>query len=427
MSDSKTVSNSTNSNNVASVCDTTVDNLASSVSTVKLGNTNTSSTEHKLNSSPSTPKGENVQNSNPAAGDTAATLNSVGNLNLPHVTQRGLEQGATGGGSRSPEYSVGRVERKLSLNDLEILSTIGTGTFGRVVLVKEKHTKEHFALKVMKICDIIKLKQVQHVKNEKSILNQIQHPFIVQLFWADHDNSFLYMLLEFACGGELFSYLRNAGRFNNSTSLFFASEIVSALEYLHQRHIVYRDLKPENVLLDRDGHTKLTDFGFAKKVEDRTWTLCGTPEYLAPEVIQSKGHGRSVDWWALGILTYEMLAGFPPFWDESPFGIYQKILRGKVEFPKNMEGYAKDLIKKLLTADRTRRLGNMKNASEDVKNHKWFRNIDWDAVVEKKMIPPIIPKVKHSGDTRNFEDYPEDNWQTTAAAQPKELSAFTDF
>nr|CAB3265169.1 cAMP-dependent protein kinase catalytic subunit PRKX-like [Phallusia mammillata] len=352
---------------------------------------------------------------------------SVGNLNLPHLTTTVDPPQGPSTSKELPPISIGRLGNKISLADLEILSTIGTGTFGRVVLVKERHNKEYFALKVMKISDIIRLKQVQHVKNEKVILSQIQHPFIVQLYWSHHDDTFLYMLLEFACGGELFSYLRNAGRFNNATSLFYASEIVSALEYLHNLHIVYRDLKPENILLDRDGHTKLTDFGFAKKVEDRTWTLCGTPEYLAPEIIQSKGHGRSVDWWALGILTYEMLAGFPPFWDESPFGIYQKILSGKVDFPKNLDASAKDLIKKLLAHDRTRRLGNMKNGTEDVKRHKWFKNIDWEAVSEKKMIPPIIPKVKHSGDTRNFEDYPEENWQTTKPVASKEMAIFADF
>ena len=205
--------------------------------------------------------------------------------------------------------------------------------------------------------DVIRLKQVDHVKNEKNILSEIHHPFIVDLLWFYKDKNLLYMLFPYVCGGELFSYLRTAGRFNSHTSMFYSVEIVSALEYLHSLSIVYRDLKPENLLLDRDGHIKITDFGFAKKVSDRTWTLCGTPEYLAPEIIQSKGHNRAVDWWALGILIFEMLAGYPPFFDDNPFGIYEKILSGKIDWPRQVEPLAKDLIKKLLVQDRTKRLG----------------------------------------------------------------------
>ena len=153
--------------------------------------------------------------------------------------------------------------------------------------------------------------------------------------------------------------------------MFYAAEIVSAFSYLHSLSITYRDLKPENILLDKEGHVVITDFGFAKKVPDRTWTLCGTPEYLAPEIIQSKGHNKAVDWWALGILIYEMLAAYPPFGDENNFVIYQKILSGKIEWPRHMDKEAKDLIKKLLVKDRTKRLGSMKGGAEDVKNHKY--------------------------------------------------------
>nr|XP_053641429.1 cAMP-dependent protein kinase catalytic subunit 3-like [Cherax quadricarinatus] len=182
----------------------------------------------------------------------------------------------------------------------------------------------------------------------------------IHWYWHHRDDRFLYMLFEYVCGGELFAYLRNAGKFPMTTASFYASEIVSALEYLHSLSVVYRDLKPENLLLDKDGHLKITDFGFAKKLTDRTWTLCGTPEYLAPEIIQSKGHNKAVDWWALGILIYEMLAGYPPFFDDNPFGIYEKILGGRVEWPRHLDTSAKDLVKKLLTQDRTKRLGNMK-------------------------------------------------------------------
>jgi protein kinase X len=328
---------------------------------------------------------------------------------------------------------------------------LGTGTFGRVVLARHRPSGEFYALKMMTISEVIRLKQVEHVKNEKEILSSVQHPFIVNMLWADHNDRFLYMLLEFICGGELFSYLRNAGRFSNSTSNFYAAEIVSALEYLHRMNIVYRDLKPENLLLDREGHLKLTDFGFAKTLLDRTWTLCGTPEYLAPEIIQSKGHNKAVDWWALGILIFEMLVGMPPFFDDNPFAIYQKILKGIIEWPRNLDHIAKDLTKKLLVLDRTKRLGNMKGGTDDIKKHKWFKHLRWDDVYNKKLPPPIIPRMRYRGDPRNFfpdetwgqppivpkvahngdsscfDDYNEDDWHKAAIPSHEQLDLFGDF
>lgn len=317
---------------------------------------------------------------------------------------------------------------KFNLGDFELSTTLGTGTFGRVILAKEKKNGEFYALKIMSIADIIRLKQVEHVQNEKRILVKVENPFVVNLLWTHHDSKFLYMVFEYVCGGELFTYLRTAGKFNNTTGLFYSAEIVSALAHLHSVNIVYRDLKPENLLLDKEGHVKITDFGFAKEVLDKTWTLCGTPEYLAPEIIQSKGHNKAVDWWALGVLIYEMLIGYPPFFDDNPFGIYEKILAGKVEWPKTLDNsHAKDLIKKLLVHDRTRRLGCLKNGAEDVKAHKWFKGIDWDVVIQRKLKPPIVPRISHAGDTRNFDDYPEEDWQSVTSVSSKQLEPFEDF
>lgn len=318
----------------------------------------------------------------------------------------------------------------VKLEDFEMLKTIGTGTFGRVVLSRRKKDGRYYAMKILEIADVIRLKQVDHVKNEKSLLVQVQHPFIIELLWTHHDSSCLYMLFEYYCGGELFTYLRNAGRFSTSTATLYAAEIVLALDYLHKLCIVYRDLKPENLLLDRDGHVKLTDFGFAKKLHDKTWTLCGTPEYLAPEIIQSKGHNKAVDWWALGILIYEMLAGFPPFFDDNPFAIYEKILAGKIDWPKHIDPIAKDLIKKLLVPDRAKRLGNMKHGADDVKRHRWFKNIIWEDVYYKKVQAPITPKISYEGDTRNFEEYPErdeNSCRDENCINEDSLNVFDDF
>lgn len=153
--------------------------------------------------------------------------------------------------------------------------------------------------------------------------------------------------------------------------------------YLHCQNVIYRDLKPENILLDAEGHIRITDFGFAKQISDRTWTLCGTPEYLAPEIIQSKGHGKPVDWWALGILIYEMLAGYPPFYDETHVGTYERILAGKVRCPRHFDSAAKELVKGLLVVDRTRRLGNLKGGADDIKNHRFFKGIDWRGLLRR--------------------------------------------
>ncbi|PAA62194.1 hypothetical protein BOX15_Mlig021253g1 [Macrostomum lignano] len=190
--------------------------------------------------------------------------------------------------------------QKFSLRQAELLRTVGTGTFGRVMVIRDKTSGEYFALKILIIEDVMRLKQVEHVKNEKSILKMVNHPFLVSLFWTNHDVKFLYMIFDFVCGGEIFSYLRTAGTFSNSSAQFYSAEILTAVIYLHDLSVVYRDLKPENLLLDTQGHLKITDFGFAKVLKDRTYTMCGTPEYLAPEIIQGKGYNRAVDYWALG-------------------------------------------------------------------------------------------------------------------------------
>ncbi|KAJ2462496.1 cAMP-dependent protein kinase catalytic subunit [Coemansia sp. RSA 2337] len=294
-----------------------------------------------------------------------------------------------------------------TLDDYQLLHTLGTGTFGRVFLCQSRLTKRYFAMKVLRKSQVVKLKQVEHINNEKNILEVARHPFIVQLECTMQNERNLYMLMEYVPGGELFSHLRRAGRFPDDVARFYAAEIVLALDYLHSLKIIWRDTKPENILLDDRGHVKLTDFGFAKRVEDRTWTLCGTPEYLAPEIIQSKGHGKAVDWWALGILIFEMLAGYPPFYDDNPFGIYEKILAGKLVFPSFFSAPARDLIQRLLIADVGKRLGNLQGDGEDIKAHAWFAVIDWQVLVQRRIPPPIVPPHRHPGDTCNFDKYPE--------------------
>ena len=293
------------------------------------------------------------------------------------------------------------------LSDLEMKETLGTGTFGRVRLCRHKTNNKFFALKILKKQEVLRMKQIDHILAEASILADISHPFVVNMVKGFMDEDRLYILLEYVVGGELFSHLRKSGKFPNDVAKFYSSEVMSAFEYLHSKDIIYRDLKPENLLLDSHGNIKITDFGFAKRVTERTFTLCGTPEYLAPEMIQSKGHHKAVDWWALGILLYEMLVGYPPFFDESPFKIYEKILEGKLQFPKWIDPRAKDLIKGLLTLDPTKRLGSLKRGVQDIKKHKYYAGIDWDVLLSKKIPAPIPVRLSKEGDSRYFDRYPE--------------------
>jgi len=298
--------------------------------------------------------------------------------------------------------------RVIDLNDFDSTVTLGTGTFGRVRLSKEKSTGTYYALKTLGKEKVIKLKQVEHVQNERQLLAQASGcPFIVNLSGHCQDEKNVYMLLEIVNGGELFTHLRKVGKFSNDAARFYAAGIILGFEHMQSMHIIYRDLKPENVLIDAKGYVKITDFGFAKIVEDRTYTLCGTPEYLAPEVIQSRGHGKAVDWWTLGILVFEMLAGYPPFYDNDTMKLYRKIITGKFQFPRHFDAPAKDLIKQLLQVDRSRRLGNLKNGAQDVRRHKWFRGFDWAAYASQTMKAPMVPNVSDASDTSNFDPYPD--------------------
>ncbi|KAI6247082.1 cAMP-dependent protein kinase type 2 [Erysiphe necator] len=318
---------------------------------------------------------------------------------------------------------------KYSLSDFEILRTLGTGSFGRVHLVQSNHNQRFYAVKVLKKNQVVKMKQVEHTNDERSMLQEVKHPFLITLWGTFQDSKNLYMVMDFVEGGELFSLLRKSQRFPNPVAKFYAAEVTLALEYLHKRDIIYRDLKPENLLLDRHGHLKITDFGFAKRVVDITWTLCGTPDYLAPEVVSSKGYNKSVDWWSLGILIFEMLCGYTPFWDGgSPMKIYENILKGRVRYPPYIHPDAQDLLQRLITADLTKRLGNLHGGADCIKNHPWFSEVTWERLVKKDIDAPYIPPVKAGvGDASQFDKYPEETERYGQTGPDEHGFLFQDF
>jgi protein kinase A len=318
---------------------------------------------------------------------------------------------------------------KYSLKDFQILRTLGTGSFGRVHLVRSVHNNRYYAIKVLKKAQIVKMKQVEHTNDERRMLKIVEHPFLIRMWGTFQDSHSVFMVMDYIEGGELFSLLRKSQRFPNPVAKFYAAEVTLALEYLHSHDIIYRDLKPENILLDKNGHIKITDFGFAKEVKDVTWTLCGTPDYIAPEVVTTKPYNKSVDWWSLGVLIYEMLTGYTPFYDKTPMKTYENILQGQVRYPSNLHPHALDLLQQLITKDLSRRLGNLQGGSADVKAHPWFTEVIWEKLLSKDIETPYEPPIQAGvGDTSLFDRYPEEELDYGVYSDPDPYAdLFTDF
>ncbi|XP_034021387.1 cGMP-dependent protein kinase 1-like, partial [Thalassophryne amazonica] len=314
---------------------------------------------------------------------------------------------------------------KVSLSDLRVICTLGMGGFSRVELVQLKsEPNRSFALKVLKKRHILDTSQQGHILSERRIMMEAHSNFIVRLYQTFKDSKYLYMLLEACLGGELWTLLRDRGSFDDGTTRFYTGCVVEALAFLHSRGIIYRDLKPENIILDQRGYAKLVDFGFAKKVGlgKKTWTFCGTPEYVAPEIILNKGHDSSADCWSLGILVFELLSGSPPFSGADPMMTYNIILRGidMVEFPKKITKSAGNLIKRLCRDNPSERLGNQKNGVKDIQKHKWFEGFNWEGLHQGSMESPFTPAVEGPLDNSNFDSFPED----TDDPPPDELSGW---
>jgi len=296
-------------------------------------------------------------------------------------------------------------DMKVGPEDFDFLKVIGRGAFGKVMQVKHKENGKIYAMKILRKKQILAKNQIEHTKAERKILQALQHPFLMTLRFAFQTDAKLYFVLDYFRGGELFFHLKKVKRFRESEAKLFTAEVALALGHLHSLDIVYRDLKPENILLHQSGHICLTDFGLSKDLGPASpdaHTFCGTPEYLAPEIVEKKGHGMPVDWWSLGILCYELCVGIPPFYHSNLHTMYQKIRTENPRFPSYMGTKCQDLIVRFLVRNPKERLGGGAGDVEDVKKHAWFSDLVWDDLLAKKIKPTYIPTVRSEMDTSNF-------------------------
>lgn len=294
----------------------------------------------------------------------------------------------------------------VDLTHFTLTKVIGRGSFGKVYLAKkitEPKKGEYFALKVLSKKVIFDRNQVEHTLAERKVMETIYHPFLMKLHYAFQNATRLYFVMDYLPGGELFFHLRRDRRFKVDRARFYAAQIALGLGHLHDNNIIYRDLKPENILLDAEGHVRLTDFGLAKEEMSKgvtTMTFCGTPEYLAPEIVEGIGHDKAVDWWSLGILLFEMLVGCPPFFHENVQVMYSKIRSDEIPMPSMyLSAPARALIKGLLNRDRKARLGAGREGVNEIKKAEFFSPIDWEKLYRKEITPPFVPKVKGANDT----------------------------
>ena len=314
---------------------------------------------------------------------------------------------------------------KVTYNDFEPLKLLGRGSFGEVLLVRLKANQKVYAMKILSKKLLKRKKQEEHTKTERDLMVKINSPFIVNIKSAFQDSTKLYIVSEFMQGGDMFFHLHDGQIiiFNNEKTKFYIIELVLALEFLHKNNMVYRDLKPENILMDKEGHIKITDFGLSKILDDmndKVFTLCGTPQYIAPEVIYKRGYDKGIDWWSLGCILYEFLTGSLPFYIPRGGKISTKTFETPVKFPKNMNKDDIDLISKLLTVNPKQRLGNGPNDAEDIKAHPYFKDVDWNKYLKREITPPFVPKLKNDQDLRYFDKaFTDEAVNTTKTVVPR--------
>nr|XP_027233637.1 serine/threonine-protein kinase Sgk1-like [Penaeus vannamei] len=327
------------------------------------------------------------------------------------------------------DIDLGCTKKSLTPGDFEFLSVVGKGSFGRVMLARYRQDNKVYAVKVLNKKMIIRRNETAHVLSERSVLIQVmQHPYLVTLHFAFTTHQKIFFVLDYVNGGELFFHLQRERVFMESRAKFYAAEICCALTYMHTKGIVYRDLKPENILLDTAGHIVLTDFGLCKEgllhSSSKTSTFCGTPEYLAPEILKKQPYSRAVDWWTLGAVLYEMLYGLPPFYSRDTHAMYTAILTKPLKLKATVSKKARAILEGLLQKDPHDRLGAGLLDGEDVKKDEFFKDIDWDKVEKRALTPPFVPSVSSETDTRNVDPmFTKEAVIGQSPASPQGLSA----
>ncbi|XP_028918533.1 serine/threonine-protein kinase N2 isoform X2 [Ornithorhynchus anatinus] len=352
----------------------------------------------------------------------------------PDIPQSGLEFSPV----REPEDRRSQQRFQFSLQDFRCCAVLGRGHFGKVLLAEYKNTNEMFAIKALKKGDIVARDEADSLMCEKRIfetVNSVRHPFLVNLFACFQTKDHVCFVMEYAAGGDLMMHI-HTDVFSEPRAVFYAACVVLGLQYLHEHKIVYRDLKLDNLLLDTEGFVKIADFGLCKEgmgFGDRTSTFCGTPEFLAPEVLTETSYTRAVDWWGLGVLIYEMLVGESPFPGDDEEEVFDSIVNDEVRYPRFLSTEAISIMRRLLRRNPERRLGAAEKDAEDVKKHPFFRLIDWNALMAKKLKPPFVPTIRGREDVSNFDDeFTSEAPILTPPREPRILSEeeqemFTDF
>jgi len=347
------------------------------------------------------------------------------------------EENGSGSGGEMEEAAEEEIEvetvtkagcEKASTGQFELLRVLGQGSFGKVFLVRKIKGKDSGTLYAMKVLKkaTLKVRDRVRTKLERNILADVNHPFIVKLQYAFQTEGKLYLILDFLRGGDLFTRLSKEVMFTEEDVKFYLAELALALNHLHSVGIIYRDLKPENILLDSSGHIAVTDFGLCKEgVEEKAFSFCGTVEYMAPEVVNRRGHDFSADWWSFGVLMFEMLTGRLPFQGEDRKQTMNQILKAKLGMPTFLSPEAQGLLRALFKRNPTNRLGSGPNGIEDIKAHTFFSSIDWEQLVAKATPPPFQPTVV-ADDTFHFDtEYtsrtPKDSPAVPASARAHEL------